>query len=727
MSFRIDSIKVNRGGPLESDFEFSPGDLNLIYGPNESGKTYVMESLIKFLFKDTSAWELREWSGGGVIMVSGLKDDPVAFRTTSPKLEEYWSDGGGLPPELSRLLVVRAGETRLSDKDRGDGVGRSILKDYLSGGGLLDKIDHNNNISLTIKRAKVVAAMIEGHDQGELKTRTKAENNVAELGALWDKVGSEYLSSEAYSLEKKKEALDLQLESLKKAKRYQAWKLSEGKKKLVEQINVMQSGEELYELSSKIKDYQETKVGLATVAQKMEKLKDASSNFRWAQSALGTYKEITSSSVGGAGKKGPWVGLAISLAMMISSSMILISGSTISSGILGLLVLVGTVLAGTFAFFAYKNSGKILDQAGESAELERIRSEFQNRFGSELTNQAALEVEVDKSEESHRRAEQLSQKAEDLSNKKDSLERSIAGKLKLWTGAQAPIEEFEDILERLKTKRAELEKKVNSSREAVAQVGVSPLEYLAEDPGEIWNPGDFQKIKDERSDTDEKLRRLNAELYALKSRVEQETGSTGGATWEEDEDLIEALRVKHKESQKTYRKLTAEILAKIQVHSVIETFREEENERIDAGLREESLADLLYSVTDGKYRNIRQIEIEGEQQLAVIPDNDEEYHLQNLSTGTREQIHMALRMGFASRVMGGQEGFLILDDAFQHSDSVRRKKLIEETVNFVRNGWQVFYFTMDDHIRGLFREVGKKMPSKFEEVDLSASSGSSQG
>ena len=50
MTLRIKRIKVDRGGPLRSDFEFEPGDLNLIYGKNETGKTYVVESLIKFLF-----------------------------------------------------------------------------------------------------------------------------------------------------------------------------------------------------------------------------------------------------------------------------------------------------------------------------------------------------------------------------------------------------------------------------------------------------------------------------------------------------------------------------------------------------------------------------------------------------------------------------------------------------------------------------------------------------
>jgi uncharacterized protein YhaN len=161
------------------------------------------------------------------------------------------------------------------------------------------------------------------------------------------------------------------------------------------------------------------------------------------------------------------------------------------------------------------------------------------------------------------------------------------------------------------------------------------------------------------------------------------------------------------------------------VHAAIDDLRKKEDERIDTGLKEEGLTELLHSVT-GKYQKIRQVDRDGTMKLAVIPDNDEEYLLEDMSTGVREQIHLALRMSFASRVMGGQTGFFILDDAFQHSDYTRRKRLVEQTVNLVRNGWQIFYFTMDDHIRNLFREVGSKIENQFEQVDWSASSGSSQ-
>ena len=52
----------------------------------------------------------------------------------------------------------------------------------------------------------------------------------------------------------------------------------------------------------------------------------------------------------------------------------------------------------------------------------------------------------------------------------------------------------------------------------------------------------------------------------------------------------------------------------------------------------------------------------------LVSDKDEEYPLTSMSNGAREQTFLALRMGFASIAMEGKTAFLILDDAFQHSD-----------------------------------------------------------
>ena len=133
MAIRINRIKVNRGGPLNSDFEIEPSDLNLIYGKNETGKTYVVESMINLLFrtgrKSPIKWNLRNWDVAGRISVAGLEDEPIIFTKTGKKIEDYWEEGLSLPKDLSRLLVVKAGDTMLTEEL--DGVGRNILKDYL--------------------------------------------------------------------------------------------------------------------------------------------------------------------------------------------------------------------------------------------------------------------------------------------------------------------------------------------------------------------------------------------------------------------------------------------------------------------------------------------------------------------------------------------------------------------------------------------------------------------
>ena len=86
----------------------------------------------------------------------------------------------------------------------------------------------------------------------------------------------------------------------------------------------------------------------------------------------------------------------------------------------------------------------------------------------------------------------------------------------------------------------------------------------------------------------------------------------------------------------------------------------------------------------------------------------QKFDFKDLSTGAREQIFLALRIGFAKKVMQGNSAFLIFDDAFQHSDWNRRPRLVDTMFELAKQGWQIIYFSMDDNIRDLFEKTGKK-------------------
>jgi len=111
----------------------------------------------------------------------------------------------------------------------------------------------------------------------------------------------------------------------------------------------------------------------------------------------------------------------------------------------------------------------------------------------------------------------------------------------------------------------------------------------------------------------------------------------------------------------------------------------------------------------------------------VVPEEDRlvvsgpygDYPLGDLSAGAREQVLPSLRLGCAARLMGQESLFLVLDDAFQHADWNRRSRLVDEMVRLAEAKWQILYLSMDDHIRDLFVERGKRaFGREFSFTDL---------
>ena len=700
MTLRIDRIKVNRGGPLESDFEFEPGDLNLIYGQNETGKTYVVESLIKFLFKTNSRapgdWSLRDWDIAGRAIVSGLESDLVTFTKSGDKLEDYWEDGLGLPQNLSRLLVVRAGETLLAKA--GDGVGREILKEYLSGEGLLDRVA--DRISATVQKAEIQGSEIVGNQTGELKTRKRCGERLTELQSLIDQVEEGYASGEAYLRRQEKKELVAQLETLENAKRYHAAQLHGQIQGLQSEQGELPTEGDLARLEADVATWESNKAEIETKSEKLQGLESTSADYRWAREALDVYKDHTSGAAGSGTNL--W---------FVVLTLVALAG-TLTFGLLGLPLpsIVSAVLSVLFGAMTYRDLKKSASSAGENTELEKLKTEYRTKFGSDLTDQATLQAKLGELNKNEILVTPLREALSGLYDKTRTLETKTTATLKAWMGSDVPAEAWRATIRDLKEKSDGLQGQIDSIGIELTAVGVPGHEYVEEDPGEKWDPERYAELTEGLRVTGEALKQEEEELEMLKARVAQATGLEN-SDWE---DLITDLRDKREEAAQEYQKHTAEILAKIQVHTVIEEFRVDENSRIAQGLERGELTEPLQALT-GRYRSIR---LDEDQGLVLTSDKDEEYPLASMSTGAREQIFLALRMGFASIAMEGKTGFLILDDAFQHSDWNRRENLVTRTLSFVQSGWQVFYFTMDDHIRDLFEGVGDQMGDGFKSHSL---------
>ena len=48
---RIKALRIDRHGPLTEFSRTHVGDFTLVYGPNEHGKTLIIDAIIKMLFR----------------------------------------------------------------------------------------------------------------------------------------------------------------------------------------------------------------------------------------------------------------------------------------------------------------------------------------------------------------------------------------------------------------------------------------------------------------------------------------------------------------------------------------------------------------------------------------------------------------------------------------------------------------------------------------------------
>ena len=151
----------------------------------------------------------------------------------------------------------------------------------------------------------------------------------------------------------------------------------------------------------------------------------------------------------------------------------------------------------------------------------------------------------------------------------------------------------------------------------------------------------------------------------------------------------------------------------ILVSQVIGEFRQREDETISLALASPAIRQAIQAVS----RTYRSVELEGSEIIAC--SEHQRFPLSSLSTGAQEQLLLALRIGIASHLLKERKMFLILDDAFQHSDWQRRIWLVDEMASLANIGWQVIYFTMDDHIRQLFEERIKPIfPDRYQAFEL---------
>ena len=311
---------------------------------------------------------------------------------------------------------------------------------------------------------------------------------------------------------------------------------------------------------------------------------------------------------------------------------------------------------------------------------------------------AGLKAQEQSLRESQARYERLTEEIEESEAEIARLGTSVEGAFKGIGADSVAQESWSKTVTQLRAWAETQNNNIHGMDIRLTELGVDESDYRAEPAAIDFSAERLSDLEDENLAQNLKIREGERDLENLKQEITRETGDEISTPWTE---LLDSLRKKRREVDGEYRSTTARILGQIGVTQVLEQIRTEEDEKIREGLQATEVAELLTEVA-GQTRSL-----DFEDGNLIVRGETADYDLAALSTGAREQVLLALRMGFANRLAGGQPLFLVLDDAFQHSDWDRRERLVAQVVELAESGWQVTYLTMDEHLRDLFRNAGE--------------------
>lgn len=173
--------------------------------------------------------------------------------------------------------------------------------------------------------------------------------------------------------------------------------------------------------------------------------------------------------------------------------------------------------------------------------------------------------------------------------------------------------------------------------------------------------------------------------------------------WEISKKNLESKEKKKHDFEKNYHAF--EVLAKI--------FSEMEVESQD---KMSSLVKSLQSRIDAMKGNLpsKQIQWNGfSDEIQVVSDkNNLQMSFVNLSTGTKEQISYVLRLEYAFRIGNQyQIPYLLLDEPFRHMDDERRDAALEYTLQCIVDAgkeWKVVFFSFDEDLVKRIKDLAEK-------------------
>ncbi|MEW4487240.1 AAA family ATPase [Thalassoglobus sp. JC818] len=240
---------------------------------------------------------------------------------------------------------------------------------------------------------------------------------------------------------------------------------------------------------------------------------------------------------------------------------------------------------------------------------------------------------------------------------------------------------------------------------------------------------DLMIVEEQLADFDEQRNReqvaeIREELLQIDETLQVEYQSIGRFQQElraiEDDRTAASLRFERAQLAEQIRLTSERYLGIMVADRAVGALRSRiEKERQPKTLQDAS--SYLQQLTCGKYQNIWAPL--NEKKLLVDDDLNHSFEVEQLSSGTREQVFLSLRLAMIRELASqGVELPLVLDDVTVNFDQLRTEAAVETLLKVVETGQQIILFTCHLHLAHLFEQHQIDpvwLPSNRPEVPVS--------
>lgn len=748
---RITEFQIDQYGPLPRiEHSCDDGGLEVFYGPNESGKTLIIEALLKLMAPD-----IGDVASG----VDRVSDAPTGYvMVDTPQGERKLGADAALtdldaitPHHLENVFAIRDSSLRIpGEHDYYDSVTEQIGDLHTSEiRTIRDRLVDEGNLTQT---------RLNLERSGSPKTRDVHEEATSLLSDVRTYVEEaerdEIETAERRRLELRRELCDAEerLDRLDDARRLDQHRtlrrrLEEYRTATAELEEIAVSEDDLStlhelerdvdrlsgEIASTEADVEEHQARIRSFEEDLddaeatlEPLAEREDDVAELQSAVEKYRATDEAAIGASSLVRP---------LTVGSLLCLGSGgvaASVGDAALGAVFLVLGVVLGGVAYGKHRRSrtatrheqrvlnrardvGFVVDSVDEVAP--RIR-EFSDDVDERRSRRDRLErnLEVE--------AERLADARDRLGDREDELSEARARTDSLLQAAGlADVAEYERLVdqrqEHLSTRDSAAQSLADSfgvpgvdgaSHEAMVAHWEAELDALVEDvdTGDVSADEYDEEV---HSSLAERVEDLERELDGLRERLDAHEEQVQafddrvaslsarpylGEPISLSVETVDGLRAVSSRLEDLVEAIELSADVSREAIDVFDGLRRAEEQKIASLFEDGTATEVFTTITDGRYTDVQYST--DAQVLEVTRDDGRVHTPDELSKGTTDQLYLAARMSLARQLLSSQRGFFIMDDAFLPADDQRLAEGFRELRELVAEDWQVLYFTAKSEV-----------------------------